>query len=63
MLFIDEAYTLSQGQSDSNYGREAIDMLLKMMEDYRGRLIANHCPGPRGLPPFAAPRGRELGRG
>lgn len=36
ILFIDEAYTLSNGDS---YGQEAIDTLLKIMEDNRGKLI------------------------
>jgi len=38
VLFIDEAYSLIRG-SDSDYGMEAIDTLVKAMEDYQHRLV------------------------
>jgi hypothetical protein len=39
VLFIDEAYALVSGRHESDYGREAIDTLVKAMEDYRDDLI------------------------
>jgi hypothetical protein len=39
VLFIDEAYSLVQSASDSDYGRECIATILKAMEDHRDSLI------------------------
>lgn len=38
VLFIDEAYSLNNDDQDS-FGREAIDALLKLMEDHRATLV------------------------
>lgn len=38
LLFIDEAYALTQNSFGSDYGSEAVNILLKRMEDYRNDL-------------------------
>lgn len=39
LLFIDEAYALIPEDSSRDFGQEAVDVLLKRMEDYRKRLV------------------------
>lgn len=39
VLFIVEAYTLARGNDSNDYGQEAIDTILKAMEDHRDDLV------------------------
>ena len=39
MLFIDEAYALADSGSTNDFGKEAIEVILKRMEDLRGQFV------------------------
>lgn len=39
VLFIDEAYALARSESTNDFGKEAMDVLVKAMEDHRAELV------------------------
>ncbi len=39
ILFIDEAYSLTHGKGETDFGQEAVDTILKAMEDHRDNFI------------------------
>ncbi len=39
ILFIDEAYTLTDNKGQGDFGQEAVDTILKAMEDHRNELV------------------------
>jgi len=39
VLFIDEAYALHRPENERDYGQEAIEMLLQVMEEHRDRIV------------------------
>jgi SpoVK/Ycf46/Vps4 family AAA+-type ATPase len=53
VLFVDEAYSLSHDKEDL-YGREAIDMIVKLMEDRRDNVVVVVAGYPKEMRDFIA---------
>ena len=53
LLFVDEAYALARG-GERDFGKEAIDTLVKAMEDYRGKFVVVLAGYPEPMRPFGA---------
>ena len=52
VLFIDEAYSLTSSNSANDFGSEAIEVLLKRMEDQRGQFVVIVAGYPREMEDF-----------
>ena len=39
VLFLDEAYSLIEGEGNSTFGKEALSVLVKAMSDYKGQFV------------------------